>query len=68
MVGDYGKKRVIRYNYQISIVLPFLLADEGLTAEEIKFAIEKFVGHSVRLDRLKLLFESDDDRRRRWKL
>ena len=67
MLGDYGKKRVIRYHYQITIILPFLLADEGLTAEEIEFVVKRFTGYSLRLDRLKLLFESDE-RRKRWKI
>jgi len=59
--------QTLRLRHHITIVLPFLLADEGLTAEEIEFAIEKFTGYPVRLDRLKLLFESDR-KRRKWKI
>ena len=59
--------RAVKMRYHITMVLPFLLADEGLTAEEIEFAIEKFTGYPVRLDRLKLLFESDG-RSKKWKI
>jgi len=62
-----GRLRAVRMRYHITMVLPFLLADEGLTAEEIEFVIEKFTGYPVRLDRLKLLFESDE-KRKRWKI
>ena len=62
-----ARLRAVRMRYHITMVLPFLLADEGLTAEEIEFVIEKFTGFAVRLDRLKLLFESDE-KRKRWKI
>lgn len=62
-----GRLKIIRVRYHITMVLPFLLADEGLTAEEIEFVIEKFERYPVRLDRLKILFESDE-KRRRWKV
>lgn len=62
-----ARLRTVKMRYHITMVLPFLLADEGLTAEEIEFVIEKFAGYPVRLDRLKLLFESDE-KRKRWKI
>ena len=57
----------LKERHHITMVLPFLLADEGLTAEEIEFAIERFTGYPVRLDRLKLLFDSEG-RRKKWKI
>jgi len=60
-----GRFKTVKNRYHVTVVLPFLLADEGLTAEEIEFAIERFTGYSIRLDRLKLLFKSNGRRRRR---
>jgi ribosomal protein L34E len=62
-----ARLKAVSMRYHITIVLPFLLADEDLTAEEIEFTIEKFTGYSVRLDRLRILFESDE-KRKKWKI
>ncbi|ADB57186.1 hypothetical protein [Archaeoglobus profundus] len=62
-----GRFKTVKTRYHVTMVLPFLLADKGLTAEEIEFVIERFERCPIRLDRLKLLFESNG-RRRRWKV
>ncbi len=66
MVFD-RREKVIKVNHAITVILPFLLANEGLTAEEIEFVIERFLNHPVNLNRLKLLFDTEE-RRRRWKI
>ncbi|GEM_PF-5171561 len=60
--------RFLEVKHSMTMVLPFLLADEGLTAEEIEFVIEKFLNYPIDLNRLKLLFDSEESKLRRWKV
>ncbi len=54
-----GMRNYQRYRYVVTRILPFLLAKEGLSADEIEFAIEKGLGEFVSLQRMRLLFPSD---------
>lgn len=60
-------KKAIERRYVVTTILPFLLAKEGLTAEEIEFAIEEGLGDLVSLRRLRELFPSDAKKGRKPK-